>query len=1103
MPRLHPAPDAAARDAIVTRLDVSMLVEAGAGSGKTTSMAKRMVAMIASGKCSVNQMAAITFTRKAAAELRGRFQVELEESLRAETDQAIADRLSVALAHLEQLFAGTVHAFCGRLLRERPVEAHVATAFEEIDDDQDAIIRHQAWHDHITRLYSEDDPRLEKLREADVAPGDLEEAFAKVCVYPEVSFPFTDGHPPDPRPAGTALKKLLTSCTRYLPDSIPEETTCPLQHIILKLTRGLKVSDLSNPAKVARLLKPCKSFGKPTYTWWEPKTKDDAKAAHAVYESFRTETAEPYLTLWRTYLYGVALDVLLPAREAASQARLRQGKLNYQDLLLKARDMLRDTTNTEVRRYFRTRFPYLFVDEFQDTDPIQAEVMLLLAGDSDTETDWRCTRPRPGALFVVGDPKQSIYRFRRADIETYDIVRQLIEQGEGQIVELTKNFRSAGRVCDWVNETSKATFRETATPWQPAFAGLDPARLPGDPTLTGIRAITVPDDTNYKNVPALEAATIARYIADAVENGRTIEGDSARLTGSRPARYGDFLILTRVKRNIAVYASALEAMGIPCEVGGGGAFQRTGAMRMLMELLEALANPDDDVAVVAALRGPLFGVTDDDLYRHRSGGCQFRYLIPELDAVQGPVGTGLRLLASAYRLTRELPAAAAVEQILEMTGLLVWAATGEDADTAAGNLYRATDRIRLCAQSGGAFADCVESLTADLDSGNLEALGLEPGRRDVVRLMNLHKAKGLEAPVVFLADPCSGSPERVDIRITRGTIGPQGYLSIEKRAGDYGREVIAQPSNWKGHADQELEYLQAEEGRLRYVAATRAKNLLVIGRYCGKSSAKAPPPWTPFDKFLHDVPALEFQEPARPQTPPPPDLSPTARSAAQIDRQAKFTAAAVPSYAVQAVTELSEPAQAIAGIAAPGKPPAPESPRTGNASPKGPAWGTLIHKMLEYAMREEGEMTDAALTGLASFLTADDPSLRGHLADAAAAVRSVMASEVWQRARSSSECHTEVPFTIEVPTHELPGQPPDAPPRTMLHGVIDLVYRVEGGWEIIDYKTDKDTEGLHKLPAEHRVQLGLYSRYWTAITGEAVARAGLALVRANKTVWLS
>ena len=267
MPRRHPAPDAAARDAIVTRLDVSMLVEAGAGSGKTTSMARRMVAMIASGKCSVNQMAAITFTRKAAAELRGRFQVELEESLRTETDQAIVDRLSEALAHLEQLFAGTVHAFCGRLLRERPVEAHVATAFEEIDDDQDAIIRHQAWHDHITRLYSEDDPRLEKLREADVAPDDLEEAFAKVCVYPEVSFPFTDGHPPDPRPAGTALKKLLTSCRRYLPDSIPENTTCPLQHIILKLTRGLKVSDLSNPAKVARLLKPCKSFEKPTYKW--------------------------------------------------------------------------------------------------------------------------------------------------------------------------------------------------------------------------------------------------------------------------------------------------------------------------------------------------------------------------------------------------------------------------------------------------------------------------------------------------------------------------------------------------------------------------------------------------------------------------------------------------------------------------------------------------------------------------------------------------------------------------------------------------------------------------------------------------------------------
>ena len=1102
MHKRRPASDAAAREAIVRDLDVSMLIEASAGSGKTTSLAKRMVAMITSGRCTVDQMAAITFTRKAAAELRGKFQVELEKSISAATDPSIGDRLSKALAHLEQVFTGTVHAFCGRLLRERPVEARVAPAFEEIDDDQDAVMLRQAWHDYIAHLHARNDSRLGKLLESDVALGDLEDAFAQICLYPEVSFPAPNLDPPDPRAAAAALNEVIKTLDRRLPGPIADETTCPLQQILLDLARGLNVIDSNHSAKVARLFERCKAVAKPTYKWWSPKTKDEALAAHALYETFRSQVVEPYLSVWRAYLYGVALDVLLPARDAAAEARLRHGKLNYQDLLLKARDLLRD--NLKVRCYFRQRFPYLFVDEFQDTDPIQAEVMLLLAGESDTERDWRRMRPRPGALFVVGDPKQSIYRFRRADIETYNHVRQLIEQGGGRIAELTRNYRSAGRLCDWANGVFRETFPDTPTPHQPAFVGLDPNRPPGGAKLTGVRTLTMPEDEVYTHVPGLEADAIASYIADAVGNGKTIEGGSADTKGPRPARYGDFLILTRVKRNIAVYAGALEARGIPYEVGGGGAFQRVGAMRMLMDLLEALANPDDEVAVVAALRGPLFGVTDNDLYRHRSGGSTFRYLIPALDAVPGPVGAALRLLAVAYRLTRELPAAAAVEQILEMTGLLAWAATGEGADTAAGNLHRAVDRLRLCAQDGGTLADCVEGLAADLDSGNLEALGLEPGRRDVVRLMNLHKAKGLEAPVVFLADPCIGSPERADIHITRGADGPQGYLSIEKPVGDFGyRIVIARPTGWEQHAGEELKYVKAEESRLRYVAATRARDLLVIGRYDGKSRAKNPTPWTTFAKFLQTAPELDMPSLAPPAAPARPDLSPGARAAAEEGRTAKYSRAASPSFVVRAVTDLSDRAGASDTRSVSEELSGLTREAAGETGPAGKAWGILIHSMLEAAMRAEGEVTDDELMGLARFLAVDGPSLQPHIAEAVFAVRPIMASDVWQRARSSSECHTEVPFAIEVPTEDLPGQPPDAPPRTLLQGVIDLVYRVEGGWEIVDYKTDGLDDDPYRLISRHAPQLRLYSRYWNDISGERVGRAGLFFVRNTQAVWIT
>ncbi len=1078
-----------------------MFVEAGAGSGKTTSLADRMVAVIQSGRCTVDRMAAITFTRKAAAELRGKFQVALERAARKATEPRTSQPLQEALIHLEQLFTGTIHAFCGRLLRERPVEAGVAPGFEEIEEDRDAEIRRQAWHEYIAGLNATGDGRLTRLTDAGVSPGDLEEAFASVCLYPEVEFPAPETDPPDPAPAVAELQKVLKVLEKALPRNKPEVTKCPLQLAIMGLRRGLSVTDTRRAADIARLLKRCKEIKKPTYKWWEPRSKTEADAACALYEDFRKSTVDPYLITWRAYVYHVALAILLPAREAAADARKRLGLLNYQDLLLKTAAVLRD--NPEVRAYFRDRFRCLFVDEFQDTDPVQAEVILFLGGDSETETDWTRMRPRPGVLFVVGDPKQSIYRFRRADIGTYTRVREIIEQGGGRVVELTKNYRSAGRLCHWLNGVFENTFPETAREEQPAFAPLDPDRPMGAAGHTGVRTLTLPKHVDYKEVPGLEAGAIARFIDDAVRNRGVIEGGSADLPGPRPARYGDFLILTRIKRNVAAYAKALEERGIPHEVGGGGAFAAVGAMQALLTLLQALANPDDAVAVVGALRGPLFGVTDDDLYRHRAAGHAFRYLIPGLEAIPGSVGESFQTLAAAHRLTRDLPVAAAVEQILDLTGLLAWAASGEAADTSAGNLQRAIDRMRMTAGAGGTFCHCVEGLAADLSANSIEALGLEPGRRDVVRLMNLHKAKGLESPVVFLADPCIGSPEGVDIRITRKGDRPLGYLSIGKSAGDRGWELIGHPTDWSKHEGEELAYLKAEEARLRYVAATRARDLLVIGRFHGKSRAKNPPPWEPFSSFLEDIPELAVPKPASPLRRHEADLSRAAEGVAEAAREAKFARALQASFSSKSVTEIVSSTKQREASGTSERPPALRLGDDTDDIPKGSDWGTLIHAMLQAAMQTPKEMSEDELKKLAAFFSADNPSLQSHVADAVLTVKSVMTSEMWQRARFSPECHTEVPFAIEVPREEVPGALASAAPRTLLQGVIDLVYRVEGGWEIVDYKTELLDSGAAPLVSRYAPQLMLYSKYWIDITDERVVRKGLLLIRSGEMLWFN
>jgi len=1094
-----PAPsDEKARAAIEHDLDISMLVEAGAGSGKTTCLARRMVAVIREGRHEIDRLAAITFTRKAAAELRGRFQIELERAAKGETDPARRQRAEAALARLERLFTGTIHAFCSRMLRERPIEAGVTPDFAEIEDDEDAAMRRQAWNDFLAGLHAAGDPRMAALQDVGLAAADLEPALQTVCVYPEVEFPAPAMTLPDAGEAMRALKKLLGDLDPFLPKPLHPDTTCPIQKKVRSLRRELNVADPGRVADGARLVTQCGKELKATHYQW-PGGKPRALEAQAIYNTFVTGVALPFLAAWRPHVYHVAMQVLLPAREAVAKARIGAGGLNYQDQLLQAAALLRD--NAEVRAFFQDRFRCLFVDEFQDTDPIQAEVILLLSADDPGERDWTKVRPRPGALFVVGDPKQSIYRFRRADIEIYTKVREAIETRGGEVKELTKNFRSVGRICDWANDAFRGVFPGARTEQRPAFAPLAADRAAGAPDLCGVRTLTVPETAGGGvAVARIEAAAIARFIRHAVNSGRIIEGGSQDAKGPRPARYGDFMILTRRKKNVATYAAVLEELSIPCEVGGGGAFLDAGPVASLRGLLQALADPEDAVALVGVLRGPLFGLSDDDLYRHRAAGKPFRIPMRGSDAsgrgAEGDarVAAALASLGEWYGWTRALPLGAATERILDASGLLAWAAAGEAGQTAAGNLLKAVDRVRAVAEQGGGLAQAAESLAGDLESKDIEAQPLEPGRRDVVRVMNLHKAKGLEAPVVFLADPLTGQKPRADIRIVRGEGRPEGFFCLARTWGDHGRDVLGVPQEWDAHEAAERQYVEAEEERLRYVAATRARDLLVIGRYGGKAHGSQTPPWTSLENFLGGVAELEV-----PTDVPVPaerrvDLGPRARAAAAEARAARLAAAASPSFAVEAVTAIAHKE----GVGHP----TVTAARASEGADHGAAWGRLIHGLLEAAMRSGDGLDEAALHRLATFLAAEEPALRAHVSDAVQTVRRVMESEVWERAHRSSQRHIEVPFAVQVPTAELRGAAPDAPPVTVLQGRVDLAYRVDGGWELVDYKTDVIEDDVPPWVERYAPQVRLYARHWAAITGEPVARAGLFFTRPNRLVWL-
>jgi len=1107
--------DQECRRVIREDLLTNILVEAGAGSGKTQMLAERMAAGVATGVYQVEHMAAVTFTRKAASELRGRFHLALEKQLTAPVAQAFrpADseaRVRAALGNLERFFAGTIHSFCARLLRERPVESGVSPGFTELDEVQDEEVRNRAWRDFIAAARSAGDPEMLALLDTGVRPNDLDAAFHTICNNEDVEFPPGDGVCPDPKAAWKALEQFWTKLAKLLPDIIGEDTTCGIQKAARQYRAQLRVTAkrLDRPSTIASLMETWKCDSRITQNRWATSSTEKKRykdLVETMHGDFRAATVDPFLKAWRQYVYRLSVSLLTRAREYAAKERRLRNALNYGDLLNLAAKVLRE--NPQVRRALQRKYQNLFVDEFQDTDPVQAEIVFLLAADErdsvggqlepgtgqrsadvleagswKLEAHWRQVSLRPGALFVVGDPKQSIYRFRRADIEIYNTVRERFsDPATGRVVPLTMNFRSVPALCDWANTVFVDQFPKEPTPHSPRFQALDSKDEASKPSSGGVFTITHTCD--YKDVPAEDAAKIARHIKAEVDAGRR--------------KYSDFLILTRKKKGrIAPYASALEELNIPIEVSGAGAFGESAEVEALTTLLRALSDPQDALPLVAVLRGPLFGISDPELFAFKQSGGWFSIwsglseapnpesrsfrLQPEEHPVAiGPVADALATLRQYYRWMRMLPAGAALDRILEHTGYLALAAT-TPGGVEAGDLLHALDRVRQVAEDGGSLGDAADALAADSEASNeVESLPLEPGRTDVVRLMNLHKAKGLEANVVFLADPCGGPKQWVDVHIERRGQQAVGWFKVEKKSEtSYASKLLGEHADWPAHEAAELPYLQAEENRLLYVAATRARQLLIVSRQVPQKGAAA---WGVLNNSL--AAAKEFTVPATvsAKTPEPASSLAEVQAEARAARSSTEDAVTPPSWSITSVTAE---AKHVAKMAGAGEPVAVDDATRvvgqdtlSHRADAGMAWGSLIHGLLEHAMRHPGASAED-LQRLAMWLTVEEPQLRTVVAEAVATTQRVVAAGFWAEAVLTH--HTvESPFIVS----NLPG--------TLLGGTIDLLFYRSQAWHIVDYKTDVDSA---VASVKHAAQLDAY-RQALELCGLIVSGADIESVR--------
>jgi len=484
------ADDAAARQRIETSLEESLLVEAAAGTGKTTVLVRRLVAVLERGITEVDRIVAVTFTRKAAGELKLRLRQELDRARGRATDVEAQRHLERAVARLEEAHVGTIHSFCAEILRARPVEANVDPSFRELDEDESARLYDRAFRGWIERQLDEMPEGLRRAltrlaAQSGGGPSPLDrlrDAGRQLIDWRD--FPAPWQRRPFDRDAeidrlveqAEALAEAHDRCPDhrdYLRRAIE-----PAAELALWVRRTEAVADRDHDELEAQLVEAWRQLRRNAH--WTGRgrrfatglSRDEVAARRDALieelEEFRRHADADLAALLQGELRQVLADY--------EELKRRTGRLDFLDLLVRARDLVRD--NRDVRAYLQQRFTHLFVDEFQDSDPLQIEILLLLAATSPDDDAWRRVRPVAGKLFLVGDPKQSIYRFRRADVLLYqEIKEQLTAAGAGvELIHLTKSFRAVRPLQQAINAAFAPRMREDREVGQPQYIRLDPHR---------------------------------------------------------------------------------------------------------------------------------------------------------------------------------------------------------------------------------------------------------------------------------------------------------------------------------------------------------------------------------------------------------------------------------------------------------------------------------------------------------------------------------------------------------------------------------------------------------------------------------------------------
>ncbi len=1050
--------DQRAREEAVANFSQTLLVEAGAGTGKTTLLVNRICSLIEKG-VEAEKIAAVTFTVKAAGELKERLRKKLKQ-----TDSANARR---ALQQLDCMTVNTIHGLAAELLRTLPIEAHLPPEFIALDDLQQTAAVTEFRTNWLMRALDIDVPKTLELADAlglDLL-GSEKKGLAKLFDILSRSMANLDEVTTGEATSGD-VEELLTELRRQVSVLAQQATGCiNSSDILYALVKaiiswiGKTPNNVVSPEGIAWLQSIRISKDKGNKKNW---TSND------ILEQIRASRDDIALyvdTLKQIVSSIICNDIVKWLSPAVTDFRkhLRDsGTIGFDDLLILCRDMLRDSK--VARDYFKSRYDYVHIDEFQDTDPIQVEILFYLCEARKSHGNkWHELELEPGKLFVVGDPKQSIYRFRGADVRIYNRVARMIEE-KGKKLAITRNFRSRPTILSEVNAVFELVMQGGSDD-EAQYVALEPAEdAVTDPM--AVELLLPPISYNYA---AQNAAQSAAHEAAAIANHIALQREV-----NTKFCYSDVAILMRTGTKVVQLQEALSAQGIPFISFMNSAFTSRVEIESLITILTAVANPQHTVATIGTLRSPWFSLSDDDIFGHKLAGRGFVYT--DAQSADDPVCAALRELNKWHTLSKQIEPSTLIEELLAAFPIDIIYGLKSEGVLRVQNIQTLIELVRRLEQGGvkslSAIVDRISDMQRLVQSTELEA---RDDSMKAVQLLTLHKSKGLEFKCVYLYNYNEKVRSHGEWLLHKSLDNEPHQLGISGSDGFRTR-------NWDAVDAANKSAEGAELQRLLYVGMTRAKDKLVLPLGWSRSGKQPSIPVALKERYSLD-------EHSRPT------LKDTKAIATIVSDVAKsdFNPLAI-EKSVESRNTASDIAKHKAwkdALAARLKtlevvvPPDDEDEIEVDWNRvRARKIGTFVHAVLEQSAKGKSIADGKQLAARGISLSVDEE------VEAETIINQVLQSKLFtEELPASRRIITELPI---VEDHE----------NYVAAKFVDLMFETQAGeWVLVDYKTDDiPIEAVNDRKEHHRKQLAQYGQMFAQIMGKPPQESRVYFLRPNRMV---